>query len=215
MKDFFKTDEAMIDLMIVAGVLLFIYITKNITPISPDAILSGQTTEGLLSFFGAKVNVGILQGLLLSSGNALGVLSIVLLAGFFLLTMRVSEIKKEYNKKFAPIKEESNATVMSIKWEVVLEHVNSENPAEWKLAILEADNMLDEILDSEGYQGETLGEKLKAMSPGTIHSYDDLWEAHKMRNLIAHEASTMELTKKMARDTVNRFEMAFRELGHL
>ena len=215
MKDFFKTDEAMIDLMIVAGVLLFIYITKNITPISPDAILSGQTTEGLLSFFGAKINVGILQGLLLSLGNTLGLLAVVFLAGFFLLTIRISEIKKADNKKYAPIKEESNATVMTIKWEVVLDHVNSENPAEWKLAILEADNMLDEILDSEGYQGETLGEKLKAMSPGTINAYDDLWEAHKMRNLIAHEASTMELTKKMARDTVNKFEMAFKELGHI
>ena len=215
MKDFFKTDEAMIDLMIVVGVLLFIYITKNITPISPDAILSGQTTEGLLSFFGTKINVGILQGLLLSLGNVLGLLAVIFLAGFFLLTIRISEIKKADNKKYAPIKEESNATVMTIKWEVVLDHVNSENPAEWKLAILEADNMLDEILDSEGYQGETLGEKLKAMSPGTINSYDALWEAHKMRNLIANEASTMELTKKMARDTVNKFEMAFKELGHI
>ena len=215
MKDFFKTDEAMIDLMIVVGVLLFIYITKNITPISPDAILSGQTTEGLLSFFGAKINVGVFQGLLLSLGNALGLLAVIFLAGFFLLTIRISEIKKADNKKYAPIKEESNVTVMTIKWEVVLDHVNSENPAEWKLAILEADNMLDEILDSEGYQGETLGEKLKAMSPGTINSYDALWEAHKMRNLIAHEASTMELTKKMARDTVNKFEMAFKELGHI
>lgn len=216
MKDFFKKDEAMVDLMIVGGVLLFVYVSQNITPITPSTIVSGQATEGLLSFFGVTINVGVLQGLFLSSRNALGLLAIILLACVFLLMVRISEIKKADRKKYAPVPiKEKEASAMAVRWEVVLDHVNTESPAEWKLAILEADSMLDEILDAEGYEGETLGEKLKAMPPGTIQSYHELWDAHLVRNQIAHEAGTMELSKKMARDTINKFEVAFRELGHI
>lgn len=216
MKDFFKTDEAMIDLMIVGGVVVIIYISQNITPVTPEAVVSGQATEGLLAFFGIQINVGALRDLFLSSRNAFGVLGTVLLGGVFLLTVRISEIKKVDKKKYEPVlTEELETKAMLVHWQVVLDHVNSENPAEWKLAILEADNMLDEILDIEGYKGETLGEKLKAMSPNAIRSYQDLWDAHLVRNQIAHEAGTMDLSKKMARDTISRFEIAFQELGHI
>lgn len=216
MKDFFKTDEAMMDLLILVGVFVLIFVSRNITPISPNAIVSGQATEGLISFFGTQVDVGALRDLLLSFGNVLAVLAIVLVGASFWLSIRVSEINKKEKEKYAPIlTEESEAKAMLVQWQVVLNHVNSESPAEWKLAILEADNMLDEILEAEGYQGETLGEKLKAVPAGAIRSYNDLWEAHKMRNLIAHESGTMDLTKKMARDTINQFEVAFKELGHI
>ena len=92
----------------------------------------------------------------------------------------------------------------------------SESPAEWKLAILEADNMLDSILESEGYRGESIGEKLKVVDPGDLASYNDAWEAHKVRNQIAHEgAATMDFSKKMARDTITKFEKVFKELGYI
>jgi hypothetical protein len=216
MKDFFKTDEAMVDLIIVGVIFLLIYISQNITPITIGTVVSGEAENNLFSFFGAQVNLGDFGVLFLSLKNALGVLAVVLLAGVFFVAIRTDEITKKEREKYAPVKaDEGETKALVVKWQVILGHVNSESPAEWKLAILEADNILDEILDSEGYQGETLGEKLKSMPPGAIHSYNDLWEAHKMRNLIAHEAGDMELNKKTARDTINKFEVAFRELGHI
>lgn len=216
MKKFFTIDEAMRDLLIVLGVFLIIYISKNITPLTLGTVLSGDAEGGLFSFLLGKVNVGALRQLIISAGDWFGALAVVILGGVFWLTLRIRDIKKAEREKYTPIPaEENEAKALLIQWQVVLNHVNSESPAEWKLAILEADNLLDEILDAEGYQGETIGEKLKAMDPGTIHSYNDLWEAHKMRNQIAHETTTMELSKKAARDTINKFEAAFRELGHI
>ncbi len=76
--------------------------------------------------------------------------------------------------------------------------------------------MLDEILEDQGYVGETVAEKLKLMTPSRIGSYDDVWDAHKVRNQIAHGgAIDMELTKKTARDTIAKFENAFKDLGYL
>jgi hypothetical protein len=54
------------------------------------------------------------------------------------------------------------------------------------------------------------------MSRTKIASYDDVWEAHKLRNQIAHGgAIDMDLTKKMARDAVTKFGNAFKDLGYL
>lgn len=216
MKDFFTFDEMMRDLAIVVGVFLLIYISKNVTPLTLNSVLSGDAEGGLLSFAVGKVNIEAVRHLIISSGDWLGVLAMVLLGGVFWLTLRIRDINRAEREKYTPVlAEENEAKALLIKWQVVLNHVNSESPAEWKLAVLEADNLLDEVLDAEGYQGETIGEKLKAMDPGTIHSYNDLWEAHKMRNEIAHETTTVELSKKAARDTINKFEVAFRELGHI
>lgn len=216
MKDFFTFDEVMKDLAILVGVFLVIYISRNIAPLTPPAVVSGQTSAGFLAFWQHNLDVTGLGNLFHSLRNVLGLLAVVLLGGVLLITVRTADIRKSEREKYAPVHaEEAEAKAMQIQWQVVLNHVNSESPAEWKLAILEADNMLDEILETEGYEGETLGEKLKSMSPGTIHSYNDLWEAHKMRNQIAHEGVDTELNKKIARDTINKFEVAFKELGHI
>lgn len=216
MKDFFKRDEAMIDLMILAGVILFIYVSRNITPLTPTAVMSGETAGGFLSFIQNQFYALVSPVFVYYFTNMLGVLAIMLVGGAFLLDTRINEIKKEEREKYTPVHaEETEAKAMQIEWQVILNHVNSESPAEWKLAILEADSMLDEILEAEGYMGDSLGEKLKAMSPSAIHSYNDLWEAHKMRNQIAHEGADVELNKKIARDTINKFEVAFKELGHI
>jgi hypothetical protein len=56
-------------------------------------------------------------------------------------------------------------------------------------AIFEADKLLDIALRQSGFAGETLGERLKNARDhfGNNVVYQGLWEAHKMRNAMAHE----------------------------
>ena len=82
------------------------------------------------------------------------------------------------------------------------QHLDSANPAEWRLAILEADNMLDEMIRRIGYKGENLGERLKAVEPSDFESINSAWEAHKVRNKIAHEGSEFFLSHREARRIV-------------
>ena len=44
------------------------------------------------------------------------------------------------------------------RWDDVVAHIASDNPAQWRLAIIEADIMLEELLETVGYAGTTVGE---------------------------------------------------------
>lgn len=95
----------------------------------------------------------------------------------------------------------------------VLKHIASENPNDWKLAIIEADIILDDALKNAGYAGTSLGERLKSISPNQLASLQDAWEAHKVRNRIAHEGSDFILTHRIAQETVTQYRRVFAEFG--
>lgn len=95
----------------------------------------------------------------------------------------------------------------------ILKHSSSDNPNDWKLAIIEADIILDSTLKQRGYIGNSLGEKLKGIAPGQLSSLNDAWEAHKVRNRIAHDGADFVLTKRMVDETVTKYQRVFSELG--
>ena len=217
MKHFFTWDEMMRDLVILLVFLFLLYASTNITPITFASVFSGEAFIGMFSFLQGKVDLSAVPRTISSLQNALSVFGMVFLAGIFWAKIKINSIHHSEGEKYEPIHvEEVIAKGKMVQWQVILEHIDAESPAEWKMAILEADNMLDEILEDQGYTGETIAEKLKAMNPERLASYHDLWEAHKLRNQIAHGgAIDLNLSKKMARDTITRFENAFKELGYL
>ena len=92
-------------------------------------------------------------------------------------------------------------------------HGNSDSPNDWKLAIIEADIILDDVLKQQGYAGNSLGERLKSISPSQLESLQDAWEAHKVRNKIAHEGADFVLTKRLAQETITKYQRVFTEFG--
>lgn len=97
------------------------------------------------------------------------------------------------------------------KWLLVEKHINSENPSDWKLAILEADIMLSELLESLALPGESIGEKLKAVEQSDFSSIEQAWEAHKIRNAIAHEGSDFVITERETKRIINLYKKVFDE----
>jgi len=79
-----------------------------------------------------------------------------------------------------------------------------------KEAVMEADKILDKLLGHKGYEG-SLGDKLKKAN-GVFTDLNGVWEAHKLRNKLAHE-----LDFSVSQDTYKRamksFERAFKDLG--
>lgn len=80
-------------------------------------------------------------------------------------------------------------------------------------AIFEADKLLDAALRQNGFRGETLGERLKNAREhfGNNAVYQGLWEAHKMRNAMAHEIG-FDLPKQVAQQNLDKFEAGLRYL---
>lgn len=99
------------------------------------------------------------------------------------------------------------------RWNEVETYLNSENPNDWKLGVIEADIILDDFLKRNGYSGDSLGERLKSIPSGSLQSLDDAWEAHKLRNQIAHGGADFALTKKMTEDAIIRYKKVFTEFG--
>lgn len=99
------------------------------------------------------------------------------------------------------------------RWEEVESHIDSESPNDWKLAIIDADVMLYETLESAGYTGTSIGDKLKSANTKSFTTLEQAWNAHKVRNQIAHGGADFVLTKKIAQDTINQYKMVFSEFG--
>lgn len=57
-----------------------------------------------------------------------------------------------------------------------------------KMALIEADKLVDTVLKKAGVQGESLGERLRHVQKLVSRNvYNDMWEAHKLRNRLVHE----------------------------
>ena len=103
----------------------------------------------------------------------------------------------------------------SAAWHDVAKLMASEQVSDWKIAILEADSILDELLEDLGYVGENLGERLKAVPQGSVKNLEAAWSAHKVRNRIAHDTAAASLDKREAIDTIGNFERVFREFDYI
>lgn len=77
-------------------------------------------------------------------------------------------------------------------------------------AVMDADKLLDKMLARKGYGGQ-LGEKLKKADK-VFSDINGLWQAHKLRNRLAHELD-FNPNPSEARNALRRFEEAYRDLG--
>ena len=97
------------------------------------------------------------------------------------------------------------------RWAKVETLINSHNVNDWKQAIIEADIILDEMLDKMGYKGDTIAEKLKQVEESDFLTLNHAWEAHKIRNKIAHRGTDYVLGKNTADKTIESFKKVFEE----
>lgn len=99
-------------------------------------------------------------------------------------------------------------------WQEVIKKIDSPNPSDWNLAVIQADSIVDEVLRGVVPFGVTMGDRLKQLDRSKLSSLDSLWEAHKIRNRIAHDTD-QSLDYQEARRAVMMFSEVLRELNYL
>lgn len=97
-------------------------------------------------------------------------------------------------------------------WVSVVRRANTGTPENIRLAILEADALVDTFLKKRGYEGDTLADRLKHFSPDQIKTLDELWRSHKIRNHIAHTPG-FTISTKEAEVAILGFRNFLKELG--
>lgn len=142
---------------------------------------------------------------------------------------RTELIVTNYKKKFAPqdanldLKNEKilensepdNNGIINPRWQLIGKYYNSASQADWKLAILEADIMLFEVLNKSGFQGYSIGEMLKFTDKSKLSTLDLAWRAHKIRNEIAHQGLDYVLTRSKVDEAIADYEKVFEELNFI
>ncbi len=143
-------------------------------------------------------------------------LSVVFLFGIVWNVVRLTSLNKIVYTTFHPRQPSGgNSQVAGAdknpRWERVLEHLNSANPNDWKFSILEADIMLSDLLDTMQYKGDTMADKLKAVDKSDFTTIESAWEAHKIRNMVAHTGGDFVLTEREARRVIDLYKDVFSE----
>lgn len=146
-----------------------------------------------------------------------GIVSLLALIGIVYNFWKLRAINIEEQKIYNPLPEtvvgsdESITRQKKEKWEKVLKYLNSNSASDWRLAIIEADVMLEDMLRSKGFAGDSVGDMLKSADKSDFLTLDDAWEAHKIRNAIAHSGGDFQLSEREARRATSLFERVFKE----
>ena len=149
--------------------------------------------------------------------NFIVILSLVLILAFagvsVVLFLRGSRIRRSVTQNIEKGMTETPETFLE-RWQGVLKHLESLNESEWRVAVIEADKLIDEVLGRKGFEGESVAEKMSSIEKDQMKSIDRLWEAHKTRNRIVHKPD-YKIEQSEARRIISYYEEALVELGVL
>jgi hypothetical protein len=97
------------------------------------------------------------------------------------------------------------------KWMSIEKQLDKTQPSSFQLSVLNADKLLDTALKEKGYQGQTMGERMKNAAP-IFSNRNNVWSAHKLRNQIAHEPD-VRVTFDNARYALSALKQALKDVG--
>ena len=137
--------------------------------------------------------------------NLLFILLLVLVAGVFVAGIFIARnLKKPDFGDTRGIKE---------KWSEIEELLKSDSALSWKMAVIEADKLMDSALKQAKMRGTTMGERLRFAA----HKHPKIrpvWQAHILRNDLVHETSK-QISRGEAQKALALFKQGLKLLGAL
>lgn len=203
---------------------------NSTNPLIKDSILGSQYLDpNYLFSHGAEILKYIFtQKTLEVIYVILSILAIFFITVIIYVTIRMFEIRKKerihlqheieeyaHNQALKEKKVQEGGIFKNERWKKVLDYLFSINENDWKLAVIEADSMLFDLLTQLGFKGENMGDKLKEANQANFQSLNAAWEVHNIRNKIAHEGSSFELSLHEAKRVIALYEQIFQEFGYI
>lgn len=141
------------------------------------------------------------------------VIGVFFLLGIIFLLLKNSWIKRRFLEDWTEffIYRPFGVKKTFKQWAKVLKKLETGKEADYKLAVIEADGLLNDILKKMGYKGETMAKILEQLDATILSNIDQIWEVHKIRNKIVHDPD-YGLSLEQARKILGIYEKTFRTL---
>ena len=144
------------------------------------------------------------------------IFSLLMLLGIIFLTFKTSWLRyrylEDYTEFFASRPFGTKARYK--RMESIQKKLNSGKESDYKMAVIEADDFLKEVLERMGYKGEFLEDILLQVNDKILPSLEKIKDVRKIRNNIVHDPD-YNLTKDQALNITRTYEQALRELEAL
>lgn len=98
------------------------------------------------------------------------------------------------------------------RWKRIIKKTETGNENDYRLAVMEADELVHHILKERGYTGRNFDEMISGVSKKLLPNIEDVVAAHNVRNTIVHDTDytlDLETTKKLLSD----YDKAIRSLS--
>ena len=165
-----------------------------------------QFRESAIEFFGSSLSWLMLIGVVISALFLWGIFYSISGSGW--LPKRIEEYMDLFLIGDVGKKRQLRA------WRKILKAAQSSNPTLWKQAVLQSDQVMDEIIKMAGHRGKTVVERFAQLPREALSNYDDLIAAHKVRDRVRQEAD-FALTQDETAQVLRVYEKSFKELGLL
>ncbi len=98
------------------------------------------------------------------------------------------------------------------RWKKIKEKLGTEVEAEYKLAVIEADDFLAEMLEERGFLEENFEEAIKKAGKGMLPNIEEILSAHEVRNSVVYNPD-FKVSAEMVKNILSVYETAITNLG--
>ena len=141
------------------------------------------------------------------------ILDIFLLAFFIFLIIKAWKFVPNFEKITETEKIYTLGNViLQERWESIIARSKINTQESIKHAILDADNMVDELLARMGLKGEHMADRLENLSSEDFGSLNRLWAAHRVKNNLIHEPGFV-ISQEDAQKTIADYGSFLKEIG--
>jgi len=152
--------------------------------------------------------IGVISGLI--SVFAFGIIIFSLVRLYEIQVSDSEEIEHNINRALAKDKERDRN--LNPKWKYIQTLIESPNESDWRVSIIEADTLLEESLRERGLIGNTVSDLLEEAKLNGYGSVQSAWDAHLVRNRIAHEGVNFPVTQIEGRRVIKLYQNVFEDL---
>ena len=113
--------------------------------------------------------------------------------------------------------------IIAERWESIISRSKINSPESIRLAIVDADNLVDDLLERMGLgggdgfaskesKGASMADKLENLSADDFATLNRLWTAHRVRNKVVHEPGFV-VSHEEAQRTLDDYASFLKEVG--